>query len=103
MIPAAHRSRHRRYKTHERRYRLIEEKVNKIVEKTIEYLDSIDLSTLSMEDLSTFATTLNTVRGMTRMDYRDHLMKLTASGLTLGKADHEPESGYAIADIKTMS
>ena len=67
----------------------------------IAYLDSVDLSALSMQDLSTFALMLNTVRGMTRPDYLDHLIKLTASGLTLGKADYDPESGYAIANAKT--
>lgn len=64
----------------------------------ISYLDSVDLSALSMQDLSTFAATLNTVRGMTRPDYLDHIMRLTTSGLALGKADHDSESGYAIAN-----
>lgn len=96
MIPAVHRSRLTRHRAHERRYRPIEEKVNKIIEKTIDYLDSIDLSKLSMADLSTFAATLNTVRGMTRLDYLDHLMQLASSGLMQGKADTKPESGYAI-------
>ena len=49
-----------------------------------------------MADLSTFALVLNTVRGMTRTDYLDHLMQLASSGLTQGKADTKPESGYAI-------
>lgn len=49
-----------------------------------------------MADLSTFAATLNTVRGMTRLDYLDHLMQLASSGLMQGKADTKPESGYAI-------
>lgn len=100
MITAVHRSRHRRRRTHERRYGLIEEKVNKIIEKTIEYLDSVDLSKLSMADLSTFAATLNTVRGMTRLDYLDHLMQLTSSGFALGKAETNPELGYAIEGEK---
>lgn len=62
----------------------------------IAYLDSVDLSALSMQDLSTFAATLNTVRGMTRPDYLDHLMQIASSGLMQGKANTNPESGYAI-------
>ena len=65
------------------------------------YLDSVDLSALSMQDLSTFAATLNMVRGMTRPDYFDHLMQMASSGLMQGKTDTNPESGYAIANAKT--
>lgn len=63
----------------------------------IAYLDSVDLSALSMQDLSTFAATLNTVRGMTRPDYLDHLMQIAYGGFALGKADATPMSEYAIA------
>jgi hypothetical protein len=62
----------------------------------ISYLDSVDLSALSMQDLSTFAATLNMVRGMTRPDYLDHLMQIASSGLMQGKANTNPEAGYAI-------
>lgn len=63
----------------------------------ISYLDSVDLSKLSMADLSTFAATVNAVRGMTRPDYLDHLMQIASSGFALGKADTMPASEYAIA------
>ena len=63
----------------------------------ISYLDSIDLSALSMQDLSAFAVALNTVRGMTRPDYLDHLMQIASGGFALGKADTTPDSEYAIA------
>ncbi len=65
----------------------------------IAYLDSIDLSALSMQDLNSFASTVNLVRNMVRPDYIEHLMKLTSSGSALGKADTDPESEYAI--VKT--
>ena len=63
----------------------------------ISYLDSVDLSALSMADLSTFAATLNMVRGMTRPDYLDHLMQIASGGFALGNADTIPASEYAIA------
>ncbi len=66
----------------------------------IAYLDSIDLSALSIQDLNSFASTVNLVRSMVRPDYIEHLMKLTPSGFALGKAETDPESGYAIVGAK---
>lgn len=71
----------------------------------IAYLDSVDLSALSMQDLHSFANTVNVVRGMTRPDYLEHLMKMTSSGFALGKADQTVETGseYAIVGERTTA
>lgn len=79
---------------------IIAEKTDKLVRKIVRYLDGMDLSTLSMQDIMTYANIVGVVRSMTQPNYLDHLMQLASSGLMQGKADTKPVTASEYAILK---
>lgn len=65
--------------------------VDSIKEKVIEYMNSVDLSALSMQELNTYVFTLNTLATMDKTDYMDALLKMASGGFASGKVEEKEE------------
>lgn len=58
-----------------------------IKKKVVKYMASVDLSKLSMQELSTYVFTLNTLVAMDKSDYISSLLGLTSAGLISSKEE----------------
>lgn len=59
--------------------------------KVIKHMNSIDLAKLSMQELSTYVFTLNTLIIMDKQDYMGSLLGLTSAGLLSSKEEKKED------------
>jgi hypothetical protein len=59
--------------------------------KVIKHMNSVDLAKLSMQELSTYVFTLNTLIIMDKPDYMGPLLGLTSAGLLSGKEEKKED------------
>lgn len=65
--------------------------IDSIKEKVIEYMNSVDLSALTMQELNTYVFTLNSLAALDKSDYMDALLKMASGGFVSGKAEEKEE------------
>ncbi|MBQ7982248.1 MAG: hypothetical protein IJ302_01660 [Clostridia bacterium] len=61
--------------------------IESLKEKLLEHLDSLELSSLSMQDLNTYVFILSTLNSIEKFDYMDTFLKMASSGMAFDKVE----------------